>query len=93
MMETPKDKTYAIDIVKNNLPAIVLVGGGFVALVLAWKDISDNKTDIKLLREQVSKQYQVQREMSDKTNQEVEKILDYIEYEKGYHQAQKDLKP
>lgn len=91
-METPNNKTYAIDIVKNYLPAIVLIGGGFVALVLAWKDIGDNKTDIKLLKEQIIKQYSIQREREDKTDKEIETILDYIEFEKGYQQAQKDLK-
>lgn len=91
-METPNNKTYAIDIVKNYLPAIVLIGGGFVALVLAWKDIGDNKTDIKLLKEQIIKQYSTQRDREDKTDKEIETILDYIEFEKGYQQALKDLK-
>lgn len=90
-METPDNKTTAFEIIKNYIPAIVLVGGGFVGLVLAWKDIGDNKKNVELLREQITRQYSTQREMNDKTNKEVEKILDYIEYQKGYEQAVKDL--
>ena len=56
-METPQAKTSWIEIVKNYLPALVLLGGGFVSLVLTWKDVSDNKKDLKALQEQVNRQY------------------------------------
>ena len=94
-METPQAKTSWIEIVKNYLPALVLLGGGFVSLVLTWKDVSDNKKDLKALQEQVTRQYSIQREMNEKTNEEVEALKLWVEYHKGYEQARKDnqIKP
>jgi sensor domain CHASE-containing protein len=91
-METPKDRTYSFEIIKNYLPAILAIGGGFVAMVLAWKDIGDNKKNIESLKEQVARQYQTQREMNDKTNKEVDQLKLWAEYQKGYQQAEKDFK-
>lgn len=94
-METPQAKTSWIEIVKNYLPALVLLGGGFVSLVLTWRDVHDNKKAVELLKEQVTRQYATQREMNDKTNKEVDELKLWMEYHKGYEQARKDynLKP
>lgn len=91
-METPGNKTPAFEILKNYLPAIALIGGGFVALVLAWKDIGDTKKNVESLRDIVTRQYQTQREMNDKTNKEVDQLKLQSEYLRGYQQAIKDFK-
>jgi hypothetical protein len=91
-MDTPNEKTNAFEIIKNYAPVILAVGALFVNVVLTWKNVADNQVQIKELNDKMTRQYQVQREMNDKTNAEVEKVLDYIEFEKGYQQAQKDLK-
>lgn len=91
-MKTPDNRTPAFDIIKNYLPSIVLVGGAFVALVLAWKDIGDNKKNHQDLRDQVARQYQVQREMNEKTNKEVDALKLESAYQRGYLDAQKEKK-
>jgi hypothetical protein len=91
-VETPNNKTYAVEILRNYLPAIIAFGGGFVGLVLAWRDISDSKKNLEVLKEQVQRQYQTQREMNEKTNKEVDLLKLEAAYEKGYREG-KDSKP
>lgn len=90
-MQTPKSRTAPIEIFKNYLPAIGLTATGFVSLVLAWKDISDNKKNITILEDRVSKQYATQREMNDKTNKEVETLKLWVEFQKGVQEGRKQL--
>lgn len=91
-METPENRTTAFDIIKNYMPAIVMIGAGFVSLVLTWKNVSDTAIGLKELKEQVSRQYSTQREMNDKTNKEVDVLKLWVEYQKGYQQAVKEKK-
>jgi len=91
-MDTPQSKTATLDILKNYLPSIIAVGGGFVALVLAWKDIADTKKNVDVLKEQVTKQYSTQRDMNDKTNKEVDDLKLWKAYEEGYHKGITDSK-
>ena len=47
------------------------------------------------MEETVNRQWQLQREMNDKTLKELQGIKDWIEHRKGYEQALKDyeIKP
>lgn len=82
-MHTPEAKTSAFDIIRNYMPAIVMIGAGFVSIILTWKAVGDNTTAIKELKEQVTRQYATQREMNDKTNKEVDALKLWAEFEKG----------
>jgi len=82
-MHTPQDKTSAFDIVKNYMPAIVMIGAGFVSIILTWKAVGDNTTGLKELRDQVTRQYTTQREMNEKTNKEVDALKLSEAFEKG----------
>lgn len=91
-METPKEHTTAFDIIKNYwtvLVAVVMLVGN---IFLTWQKVGDNQVSLKELRDQVARQYQVQREMNDKTNKEVDQLKLWVEYQKGHQQAEKDLK-
>ncbi len=93
-MHTPQEKTSAFDIIKNYMPAIVMIGAGFVSIILTWKAVGDNTNGLKELRDQVTRQYSTQREMNDKTNKEVDNLKLWVEHEKGrqegYKQAQQE---
>jgi hypothetical protein len=78
----------------------------FVGAVLFWKDSRDNwqkvaqlekrmetKADAESVRdldEKVTRQYSVQREQNNQTGKQIEEALDWIEFQKGYMQGQKD---
>jgi len=89
-MQTPNDKTPFVDIIRNYLPAILMIGAGFVSLVLTWKSVGDTAKGLDSLREQVQRQYGVQREMNEKTNKEVDDLKLWKAYQEGYHQAKKE---
>lgn len=91
-MKTPHDSTTAFDIIKNYMPAIVMIGAGFVGLVLTWKSVGDTAKGLDTLRDQVQRQYGTQREMNEKTNSEVDELKLWKAWMEGYHQAEKDLK-
>lgn len=90
MMETPNQNTTAFDIIKNYWSVLVALGALFVNIVLTWKNVGDNQIMIKELKDQVSRQYQIQREMNEKTNKEVDALKLEASYLKGYQEAQKD---
>jgi hypothetical protein len=89
-MQTPHDKTPFIDIIKNYMPAIVMIGAGFVSLVLTWRTVGDTAKAVENLREQVQRQYGVQRDMNEKTNSEVDELKLWKAWMEGYMQAKKD---
>jgi hypothetical protein len=89
-MRTPQSSTTAFDIIKNYLPAIVMIGAGFVGLVLTWKSVGDNSKGLETLKDQVQRQYGVQRDMNDKTNKEVDELQEWKARHEGYEQAKKD---
>jgi len=91
-MQTPHDKTSAFDIIKNYMPAIVMIGAGFVSIILTWKAVGDNTNGLKELREQVTRQYSTQREMNDKTNKEVDELKLWRARQEGYKQGQDSRK-
>lgn len=91
-MRTPKEQTTAFDIIKNYWSVLVALGALFVNIVLTWKNVGDNQISIKELKEQVSRQYQTQREMNDKTNKEVDALKLESAYQRGFHDGQKELK-
>lgn len=90
MMETPNQNTTAFDIIKNYWSVLVALGALFVNIVLTWKNVGDNQIMIKELKDQVSRQYQIQREMNEKTNKEVDALKLEAAYQKGYNE--KELK-
>mgnify|MGYP001459816153 CR=1 FL=1 len=91
-METPQSKTAWFDILKNYIPAIVVIGGLFYNVVLTWKDIGDNKEAIHDLEDKVTRQYSVQRERNDNADKAIEDVKDWVEWQKRYKQARKELK-
>lgn len=102
-MHTPKDKTTAFEIIKNYLPVIFLIGGGFISIVAFWYDskavarkVDTNKAEtdarINAIDDKVTRQYGTQRDMNDKTNKEVDELKLWKSFMEGYRQAEKDLK-
>lgn len=89
-MKTPHDSTTAFDIIKNYMPALVMIGAGFVGLVLTWKSVGDTAKGLDLLREQVQRQYSTQREMNEKTNGEVDDLKLWKAWMDGYMAAKKE---
>jgi hypothetical protein len=89
-MQTPADKTPFVDILRNYLPAIVMIGAGFVSLVLTWKSVSDTAKGLDNLREQVQRQYGTQRDMNEKTNSEVDELKLWKSWMEGYRAGQKE---
>lgn len=84
-METPNTHTTAFDIVKNYWSVLVALGALFVNIVLTWKNVGDNQISIKELKDQVTRQYQTQREMNEKTNTEVDALKLEAAYQRGLH--------
>ena len=91
-MNTPKPKTEWYDIVKNYMPAIILLGGIFVNLVLTWKSVKDNAIDIKNLNDKVERFYDEHNKTNDNQDNDIEGLKDWIKYREGYEQAEKDFK-
>lgn len=91
-MEEPQHKPSFAEVVKNYFPAIALAAGIFVNLVISWKQISDNQAAVKDLREQVIRQYSTQRDVNEKMDAEIDKLKLEDAYQRGYQQAEKDLK-
>ena len=89
-MQTPHDKTPFVDIIRNYMPAIVMIGAGFVSLVLTWKNVNDTAEGLKNLREQVQRQYGTQREMNDKTNAEVDQLKLWKAKMEGFEAGKKE---
>jgi hypothetical protein len=89
-MQTPHDKTPFVDIIRNYSPAIVMIGAGFVSLVLTWKSVGDTAEGLNSLREQVQRQYGTQREMNEKTNAEVDELKLWKAWTDGYNEAKKE---
>lgn len=86
-METPKDHTTAFDIIKNYWGVLFALGALFVNITLTWQKVGDNQLTIKALQEQVARQYQVQREMNEKTNKEVDVLKLESAYQRGLKEA------
>lgn len=91
-MQTPHDKTPFVDIIRNYAPAIVMIGAGFVSLVLTWKKVGDTEIGLKELKEQVQRQYGTQRDMNEKTNGEVDELKLWKAWMGGYRSAQNETK-
>lgn len=87
---------------------MLFILGGFVSLVIFWKDSHDNwdKTkelenqlklkadadDLKSLKEQVTRQYGTAKEDREKESKQIEEALDWIEFEKGRQAGLKEKK-
>lgn len=65
-------------------PAILMIGAGLVSVIKAFDELSRLRKDYNTLQEQVNNQYRIQREMNSEVHKEIEKILLWIEYEKGF---------
>lgn len=91
-----------------NIQTVVLILGAFASTVLFWKDSHDNwdKTgkleevvngkasaeDLKVLKEQVNRQYTTEREQHEKEDAKIEEALDWIEFQKGYQKRAEEEK-
>ena len=64
--------------------------GAVVATVIFWYRTQESWAKGKEVEDKVNRQYQVQREMNDKTAKEIEEIKQTLKYMEGYEQAKKD---
>ena len=64
--------------------------GAVGATVVFWYRTQEGWAKVKEVEATVTRQWQLQREMNEKTNQQIEGINKWIEYHKGYEQARKD---
>ncbi len=73
----------------------IYIMGAIVATVVFWQRTQDSWDKVKRMEETVNRQWQLQREMNDKTLKELQGIKDWIEHRRGYEQALKDyeIKP
>lgn len=86
-----------------SMQTVAMIIAGLIAAVAFWDDSKDNwkKTgdveigltkkadaeEVKALKEQVNRQYQVQRERDAQQDANGKENSDWIEQQKGYHQA------
>jgi len=64
-------------------PAILIVGSGFTSYVLMNNEVKMLRKDVEALKDQVTRQYGVQREMNEKTNKDVTDVKMWVEFHKG----------
>jgi hypothetical protein len=62
---------------------LIIVGGGFSSYILMNQEVKMLRKDVESLRDQVTRQYGVQREMNEKTNKEVQGLREWVEFHKG----------
>lgn len=63
--------------------------GAIVATVIFWYRTQESWAKGKEVEDKVNRQYQVQREMNERIQQEIKVILLWIEFEKGRQQSLK----
>lgn len=61
--------------------------GAIVATVIFWYRTQEGWVKVKEVEGVVNRQWQLQREMNDKTNARIEAIERQLEYDKGYNDA------
>jgi hypothetical protein len=64
-------------------PAILIIGSGFTSYVLMNNEVKMLRKDIEALKDQVARQYGVQRDMNERTNNEIDDVRLWIEFHKG----------
>jgi hypothetical protein len=88
--------------------ALFMLGAGLVSIVLFIDRLKRSTKEVEVisvkledkvsshrfedLEEKVNRYHTTQTEMNEKTNEEVEEVKDWIEFQKGYKQALDDIK-
>lgn len=91
-----------------DIKLVIMFLGAMIAVAFFWKDSHSNwdktdkleevtqtkasQDDFKALKEQVSRQYSTQSSRDDKQDANLYDIIKWVEQQKGYQQAIKDLK-
>lgn len=70
---------------------IIYFMGAIVATVIFWYKTQESWEKAKKVEEMVNKQWQLQREMNEKTGEELRDIQDWIKFRQGYEEAKKEF--
>ena len=98
-MTDPNHKKPWYEDLLRYLPAIMLVGGGLYSFFITWDEVKrlrkelevvKEERDLSLLKEQVQRQYTVQREMNEKTNSEVNELKMWRSFMLGKEAVKKE---